>query len=82
MELGTIILMVPSYETWQTFGEPRTPRSKSSVILDEGVFETILEDLQCFMKDQSWYTEKGKFIRTFLNVFYINYLIMCYNQQN
>ncbi|VVC26894.1 ATPase, AAA-type, core,ATPase, AAA-type, conserved site,P-loop containing nucleoside triphosphate [Cinara cedri] len=59
MELGTILIMVPSYETWQTFGEPRVPRSKSSVILDNGVFETILEDLQYFMKDQSWYTEKG-----------------------
>lgn len=78
MELGTITIMIPLYETWQTFGEPRVPRSKSSVILDEGIFETVLEDLQYFMNDQSWYTEKGKFIRifcfTFLNLFYINFI--------
>lgn len=76
MELGTITIMVPSYETWQTFGEPRVPRSKSSVILDERVFETVFEDLQYFINDQSWYTEKGKLIRifwySFLNLIYVN----------
>lgn len=59
MESGTT-LMVPSYDTWHNFGEPRIPRSVSSVILDEGVFENILKDIQNFVKDQSWYTDKGK----------------------
>ncbi|XP_026808638.1 mitochondrial chaperone BCS1-like isoform X2 [Rhopalosiphum maidis] len=58
MELGTT-LMVPSYDTWQNFGEPRIPRSMTSVILDEGVIENILKDIHDFVNDQSWYLERG-----------------------
>lgn len=58
MELGTT-LMVPSYDTWHNFGEPRIPRSLSSVILDEGVIENILKDIHDFVDDQSWYLERG-----------------------
>lgn len=60
MELGTV-LMIPMYDTWQKFGEPRIPRAMSSVILDEGVVENILEDLQNFIVDQSWYLERGMY---------------------
>lgn len=58
MELGTT-LMVPSYDTWHNFGEPRIPRPLSSVILDEGVIENILKDIHDFVDDQSWYLERG-----------------------
>lgn len=58
MESGTTLL-VPSYDCWNNFGEPRIPRSKSSVILDEGVFEKISMDIQSFINDQSWYLERG-----------------------
>lgn len=59
MESGTTLL-VPSYDSWQNFGEPRKPRSISSVILDEGVIENILKDIQSFIDDQSWYLDRGK----------------------
>lgn len=59
MESGTT-LMVPSYDVWQNFGEPRSPRSMSSVILDEGVFDRILHDIRDFVDDQAWYFDRGK----------------------
>lgn len=58
MESGTT-LMVPSYDTWLNFGEPRAPRSLSSVILDEGVIENILKDIHNFVDDKSWYLDRG-----------------------
>ncbi|KAL5242746.1 hypothetical protein ACI65C_010156 [Semiaphis heraclei] len=58
MESGTT-LMVPSYGMWQKFGEPRAPRTLSSVILDEGVTENILKDINNFVNDKSWYTDRG-----------------------
>ncbi|XP_001949279.2 mitochondrial chaperone BCS1 isoform X2 [Acyrthosiphon pisum] len=58
MESGTT-LMVPSYDTWHNFGEPRAPRSLSSVILDEGVIENILKDIHNFVDDKSWYLDRG-----------------------
>ncbi|XP_025199539.1 mitochondrial chaperone BCS1-like isoform X3 [Melanaphis sacchari] len=58
MELGTT-LMVPSYDVWHNFGEPRIPRSMSSVILDEGVIENILKDIRDFVNDQFWYLDRG-----------------------
>jgi len=58
MELGTT-LMVPSYDTWHNFGEPRVPRSMASVILDNKIFENIFKDIQNFVNDQSWYLDRG-----------------------
>lgn len=58
MELGTV-MMIPMYETWQKFGEPRIPRAMTSVILDEGIVENILKDIQGFIADRSWYLERG-----------------------
>lgn len=59
MESGTV-MMIPSYDTWHNFGEPRVPRTMSSVILDEGIIENILQDIQNFEDDQSWYLDRGK----------------------
>ncbi|XP_050423234.1 mitochondrial chaperone BCS1-like isoform X2 [Adelges cooleyi] len=56
-KVGTA-LYVPSYDRWLRFGF-RTPRSKRTVILDDGVFDGILEDLNNFNDGESWYQERG-----------------------
>lgn len=59
METGTTIMVPSLYESWQKFGEPRIPRPISSVILDDGIIEYILKDIQNFVDDQFWYLDKG-----------------------
>lgn len=59
METGTTIMVPSLYESWQNFGEPRIPRPISSVILDDGIIEYILKDIQNFVDDQFWYLDKG-----------------------
>lgn len=58
LESGTNIF-VPSYDMWQRFGEPRSPRPKSSVILDDGVYDRIMNDIQNFHQGKSWYQDRG-----------------------
>ena len=44
---------------WRQFGYPRKRRPLSSVILDRGVGESILSDVQEFIKNPQWYTDRG-----------------------
>ncbi|KAI9158851.1 Mitochondrial chaperone BCS1 [Paramyrothecium foliicola] len=44
---------------WQVFGDPRKKRPIGSVILDEGVKEHILADVQDFLARQQWYVDRG-----------------------
>lgn len=58
-QVGKTIMYTPRHIEWAQFGEPRRKRPLSSVILDEGVKENIVADIQDFMKRQEWYTERG-----------------------
>ncbi|KAK6373648.1 Complex III assembly protein translocase and chaperone [Exophiala oligosperma] len=44
---------------WDKFGHPRSKRPLESVILDEGVKERIVEDVQDFLSSAKWYYERG-----------------------
>lgn len=44
---------------WRPFGHPRRKRPIESVILDEGVKERIVEDVQDFIESASWYHDRG-----------------------
>ncbi|KAK5464600.1 Complex III assembly protein translocase and chaperone [Exophiala xenobiotica] len=44
---------------WDKFGHPRSKRPLESVILDEGVKERIVEDVQDFLSSSKWYYERG-----------------------
>ena len=44
---------------WRMFGQPRRKRPLESVILDAGVKERILEDVQDFMGSAKWYYDRG-----------------------
>lgn len=44
---------------WRQLGYPRNKRSLSSVILDYGISERIVKDVQEFVDNQQWYTDRG-----------------------
>lgn len=44
---------------WRPFGNPRRKRPLESVILQEGVKERIVEDVQDFISSSSWYQDRG-----------------------
>ncbi|CAG8478242.1 2013_t:CDS:2 [Paraglomus occultum] len=44
---------------WKPFGLPRKRRLLSSVILDEGVKERIVTDVEEFIGNGKWYSERG-----------------------
>jgi len=44
---------------WQQFGDPKRKRPLSSVILDKGIKERVVEDVKDFLGSQKWYVERG-----------------------
>ena len=44
---------------WRPFGHPRRNRPLESVILDEGVKERIVDDVQDFLGTGQWYHDRG-----------------------
>lgn len=44
---------------WKPFGEPRRKRPLDSVILDEGVKEKIVADIEEFIHSAKWYFDRG-----------------------
>jgi len=56
---GKTIIYTNSHGDWRKFGPSRKQRSLSSVILEKGIIETIVHDIQTFLNDSEWYIEKG-----------------------
>ncbi|CAI6340334.1 unnamed protein product [Periconia digitata] len=44
---------------WQPFGEAKRKRPLNSVILERGVKERIVEDVQAFLAARTWYLDRG-----------------------
>jgi chaperone BCS1 len=44
---------------WKPFGNPRRKRPLESVVLQEGVKERIVEDVEDFISSSSWYNDRG-----------------------
>ena len=57
---GKTIMYTPIGSEWRQFGYPRKRRPLSSVILDRGVGESILSDVQEFIRNPQWYTDRGR----------------------
>ncbi|NXA83437.1 BCS1 protein, partial [Thryothorus ludovicianus] len=45
---------------WRQFGFPRRRRPLSSVVLEEGVSERLVQDVKEFINNPKWYNERGK----------------------
>ena len=56
---GKIIVYNSRGTFWEKFGEPRRKRPLDSVILDEGVKERILADVEDFLSSSKWYYDRG-----------------------
>ncbi|KAK6513901.1 hypothetical protein TWF506_008332 [Arthrobotrys conoides] len=44
---------------WRAFGQPRTKRPLSSVVLDQGIKEKIVQDINDFLASGKWYQDRG-----------------------
>lgn len=44
---------------WRLFGHPRRKRPLNSVILDRGIMENIIKDVDHFLSRPNWYIDRG-----------------------
>uniref|UniRef100_A0A023F3S6 Mitochondrial chaperone BCS1 n=2 Tax=Triatoma infestans TaxID=30076 RepID=A0A023F3S6_TRIIF len=56
---GKTVMYTAMGPEWRPFGHPRRRRPITSVVLDVGVGERILCDIQDFLRASSWYIERG-----------------------
>ncbi len=57
---GKTVMYVPMGAEWRQFGFPRRRRPLNSVILDDGLGERILDDVNEFIHNAKWYTDRGR----------------------
>lgn len=56
---GKTIMYTAMGADWRQFGHPRKRRPLDSVVLDQGVSEGILSDIQEFIRNPQWYMDRG-----------------------
>lgn len=56
---GKTVMFKSWGQEWRPFGKPRRKRLMDSVILDKGVKDSILKDINEFLKSGSWYEKRG-----------------------
>ncbi|NWX37200.1 BCS1 protein, partial [Notiomystis cincta] len=57
---GKTIMYTAVGAEWRQFGFPRRRRPLSSVVLEEGVSERLVQDVKEFINNSKWYIERGK----------------------
>ncbi|VDK80704.1 unnamed protein product [Litomosoides sigmodontis] len=57
-ETGLVVYRAVGPE-WRRFGTPMRKRPLTSVVLDEGIANSIVNDFQEFCSSSKWYTERG-----------------------
>lgn len=56
---GKTIIWQARTSAWEKFGHPRSKRPLDSVVLDKGVKEHILRDIEDFIGSAKWYADRG-----------------------
>ena len=56
---GKTVMFTAMGADWRPFGYPRKKRPLSSVVLDTGIAERIVQDVQDFVSSPSWYMDRG-----------------------
>ncbi|XP_063285346.1 mitochondrial chaperone BCS1 [Pelobates fuscus] len=56
---GKTVMYTAMGAEWRQFGFPRRRRPLSSVVLEEGVSEKILQDVKGFINHPKWYSDRG-----------------------
>lgn len=59
-EEGRTVMYTAMGAEWRPFGFPRRRRPLSSVVLEAGVAERIVDDVKDFIGNPKWYTDRGK----------------------
>lgn len=59
-EEGRTVMYTAMGTEWRPFGFPRRRRPLSSVVLEAGVAERIIDDVKDFIGNPKWYTDRGK----------------------
>jgi len=58
-EEHTVIYTSWGHQGWKPFGPPRQRRPLNSVILDKGLSEAVVHDVEEFLKSGEWYRTRG-----------------------
>ncbi|KAJ3374458.1 hypothetical protein GGF31_007236 [Allomyces arbusculus] len=58
-QAGKTVIYTSYGPEWRPFGQPRKKRPISSVVLDDGISERILQDVRRFLDNWKWYNERG-----------------------
>ena len=56
---GKTIIYTSRGASWERFGEPRRKRPIQSVVLDTGIQERIMDDVNDFLGNGKWYYDRG-----------------------
>lgn len=56
---GKTVMYTAMGAEWRLFGFPRRRRPLTSVVLDEGVSEKIVQDVKGFINTPKWYSDRG-----------------------
>ncbi|PVI06203.1 hypothetical protein DM02DRAFT_515292 [Periconia macrospinosa] len=59
MQEGKTAIFNAMGNDWQVFGEAKRKRPLDSVILERGVKERIVQDVQAFLAARTWYLDRG-----------------------
>ncbi len=58
-EEGKTIIYTNWGTEWRPFGQPRRRRPLESVILDEGITDRLIQDVEKWQRSSSWYFDRG-----------------------
>lgn len=53
---------------WRQFGHPRKRRPLTSVVLDKGISDRIVQDVREFITNPYWYIERGKSVLYYISL--------------
>ncbi|XP_067890561.1 mitochondrial chaperone BCS1 [Heterodontus francisci] len=56
---GKTVMYTVMGAEWRPFGFPRRRRPLSSVVLEKGISEKIIQDVKDFIENPKWYTDRG-----------------------
>ncbi|CAF1561553.1 unnamed protein product [Adineta ricciae] len=56
---GKTLVYSPTINEWRLFGHPRRKRPLNSVILDKGILQSLINDVEHFLSNPYWYIDRG-----------------------
>lgn len=59
---GKLVIHTPWGIEWKPFGLPRRKRPLKSVVLQDGISETVQNDITAFLQRRQWYADRGMYL--------------------